>query len=405
MSDSSPKNEPWIISDQDRYDRLRLISWWDQEKLASARIMVVGAGALGNEVLKNLVLLGIGHIYLVDFDKIEVSNLSRSVFFRDSDAGSFKAEVAAGRASELNPECQIHVLCDNVMTEVGLGLIQSCDVVLGCLDNREARLWVNRMCWKACTPWIDGGIQEINGVAKVYQPPNGSCYECTMTANDYRLINLRYSCPLLKQEDIQAGRVPTAPTIASMFGALQVQEVLKLLHDVPTDTGTALVYNGMANQFYKSKLPRNDDCLSHETYQDIVSAQLSNKDTIESLFRFAKSTQTDANESSESKESWTLTLDRDLLKSLDCTSCGTSKKVSRPAMAVNKKEGVCNQCGQDCLPQMTSEVSHDWVAEESLQTTTLQQLGIPAWDILKLENDRGAVVCVRLDADQETYDR
>ena len=60
----------------------------------------------------------------------------------------------------------------NIITEVGLGLFRDVDVVIGCLDNREARLWVNRQCWKVNTPWIDGGIQEINGVVKVFTPPD-----------------------------------------------------------------------------------------------------------------------------------------------------------------------------------------------------------------------------------------
>ena len=121
----------------------------------------------------------------------------------------------------------------NVITDIGLGSFRNVDVVIGCLDNREARLWVNRCCWKVGTPWIDGGIQEISGVVKVFIPPDGACYECGMTENDYRLINLRYSCPLLKREELQAGKVPTAPTIASMIGGLQVQETLKLLHGLP----------------------------------------------------------------------------------------------------------------------------------------------------------------------------
>ncbi len=65
-----------VIDDDDRYSRLRLISWWEQEKLAAAKILVVGAGALGNEVLKNLALLGVGRIYVIDSDKIESSNLN-----------------------------------------------------------------------------------------------------------------------------------------------------------------------------------------------------------------------------------------------------------------------------------------------------------------------------------------
>ncbi|MDP7016576.1 MAG: ThiF family adenylyltransferase, partial [Pirellulaceae bacterium] len=178
--------EEFVIDDDDRYSRLRLIAWWDQERLAKSKILVVGAGALGNEVLKNLALLGIGHIYIVDFDEIEESNLTRSVLFRSRDRGRPKAEAAAAALKDLNPDTQVRSMRANIMTEVGLGLFKEVDVVIGCLDNREARLWVNRSCWKVNTPWIDGGIQEINGVAKVFQPPDGACYECAMTETDYR---------------------------------------------------------------------------------------------------------------------------------------------------------------------------------------------------------------------------
>src|SRR5437588_11469685 len=87
-----------VIDDDDRYGRLRLIPWWRQDRLAAARILVVGAGALGNEVLKNLALLGVGTVYVIDRDVVETSNLSRSVLFRAEDGGRPKAEGAARRA-------------------------------------------------------------------------------------------------------------------------------------------------------------------------------------------------------------------------------------------------------------------------------------------------------------------
>ena len=195
-----------------------------------------------------------------------------------------KATVAASMAGELNPDCQLIAHDADVIHDIGLDIVREMDVVIGCLDNREARLWVNRMCFKANTPWIDGGIQEINGVAKVFRPPAGPCYECTMTENDYRLISLRYSCPMLKQEDIQQGKTPTAPTIASIVGGLQVQEALKLLHELPSAEGSALVFNGVANQFYNTKFALRDDCLSHETFADIESLTLSAHNTSHELF-------------------------------------------------------------------------------------------------------------------------
>src|SRR5689334_23683765 len=96
--------DPLVIDDSDRYGRLRLIPWWRQERLAAAKILVVGAGALGNEVLKNLALVGVGTTYVIDLDDVEPSNLSRSVLFRAEDGGRPKAHVAAKRAGEINPE-------------------------------------------------------------------------------------------------------------------------------------------------------------------------------------------------------------------------------------------------------------------------------------------------------------
>src|SRR5262245_60044954 len=79
---------------EDRFDRFRRIEWWDQAKLDAARVLVVGAGALGNEILKNLALLGVGNVFVADVDTIERSNLSRSILYRESDTGLSKAEVA-----------------------------------------------------------------------------------------------------------------------------------------------------------------------------------------------------------------------------------------------------------------------------------------------------------------------
>ena len=152
--------------------------------------------------MKNLALVGLGTTYLIDLDVVEPSNLSRSVLFRAEDGGQPKAEVAARRARELNPEITIIPMHGNVITDLGLGLFADVDLVIGCLDNREARLWVNRQCWKVGTPWIDAGIQEIQGVVKVFVPPDSACYECAMTERDYQLLNLRYSCPLLSRDEI-----------------------------------------------------------------------------------------------------------------------------------------------------------------------------------------------------------
>jgi len=375
------------IDDEDRYARLRLIGWWDQARLARARVLVVGAGALGNEVLKNLALVGIGNIHVIDFDRIDTSNLSRSVLFRAADAGQPKALVAARALRDLNPEIRVHALTGNVLTDLGLGFFAEMDVVIGCLDNREARLWVNRSCWKVSRPWIDGGIQEISGVIKVYQPPDGSCYECTMTDNDYQLINLRYSCPLLKREDLLAGKVPTAPTISSIIAGWQTQEALKLLHALPVKAGTALIIHGQTNHVYQTQLPRRDDCLSHETYPAPTSLDLcADEHTGQDLFDAVRADWPEAGP-------LTLVLERDLIVRLDCAHCGTSRSILRPLALVRFEEAQC--CGETMRPEMVHLIAED----SPLAREKLRDLSIPAYEWLRLrsaDEDR----CYSLHADR-----
>ena len=215
--------------EEDRYSRLRLIPWWDQEKLKNACILVVGAGAIGNELIKNLALLGIGKILIVDMDKIEQTNLTRSVLFRAGDVGRYKAEVAAERAMELNPDVRAKAFTRNVIDDIGLGLFARVDVALGGLDNREARLAINQSCYKLGKTFIDGAIEALGGFARVFAPP-GPCYECTMTEADWRMINQRKSCALLTHEQMAEGKIPTTPTSSSIIAGVQVQEMLKILH-------------------------------------------------------------------------------------------------------------------------------------------------------------------------------
>ena len=362
------------IDGDDRYARFRLIAWWDQDKLAAARVLVVGAGALGNEVLKNLALLGVGHVTVVDFDEIEESNLTRSVLFRSRDRGRPKVEAAAEALGDINPDTHVRPIEGNIITDVGLGLFAEADVVIGCLDNREARLWINRCCWKVGTPWIDGGIQEISGVAKVFVPPDSACYECAMTQNDYRLISLRYSCPLLRQEDLLAGKVPTAPTISSMIGGLQTQEALKLIHGLPVAAGSAMIFNGAANTFYITKYQRKEDCLSHDVWPPPIDVPVAAADsTARELFESVR-------DHVAGDGPLTIWLERDLVVSIDCAACGTSRRVMRPRQAVAMAEATCPQCGELAQPEMVHTIAEG----SPLAGEKLIDLGIPVYDIVRI---------------------
>lgn len=255
----------------DRYSRLELITWWDQEILKSAKILVVGCGALGNEIVKNLAMLGIGNISVVDMDKVEKSNLTRSILFRKEDEGRSKAEVICERAKEVNEDININYFDGNIFN-FGLGVFKNYDLVIGGLDNREARLFINQSCWKISKPWIDGAIEVLTGVARMFIPQDNVCYECTMSEIDYKLINKRKSCMLLGLDEINQGKIPTTPTIASIIAGVQVQEAIKYLHkrdDLITLNGKGFIFNGGNNDSYIIEYQKNDECPSHYTFDNI----------------------------------------------------------------------------------------------------------------------------------------
>lgn len=259
-----------------------LLSWFKKDKVKNARVLVAGAGALGNEVVKNLALFGIGHIYVCDFDQIEISNLTRSILFREEDAynHAYKAEIVAKRAKEINPQIEVTPIVGNLFSEVGFGLYKAVDVIIGCLDSRIARYQLNRLSMRAGKTWIDGSIENLTGVVKVYTP-GVSCYECGLSREEFNNIMLRTGCADVVRTQTSAGRIATTPISASIIGAMQVQEAMKVIHTeegqpVPFKTlsGKMWRYEGMTNavNVYKYSSWKNN-CPAHERWDNVVRGE------------------------------------------------------------------------------------------------------------------------------------
>ena len=374
MHDSFDTDRLDISLEEDRYDRLRLIPWWDQKRLREARIMVVGAGALGNEIIKNLALLGIGHILITDLDTIEDSNLTRAILFRAADNGCPKAETAAARAVEINPDVNAIGISADVNYDLGLGVFRAMDLVIGALDNREARVTINANCWKLGIPWVDGAIETVQGVARVFTPSDElACYECTMSELDYRLLNLRRSCAMLSSTDVVEGKVPTTPTIASLVGGIQVQEAVKLLHadrELPVLAGRGFVFNGITNDSYVVEYTRRDECPAHDTMGEIVElphgiADLSGAQMLE-LVRGDLGPQANVE------------FERELLIRLQCTACDREYDIFRSLGKVSREEALCQACGEMCDPVL----SHELNGSENYLDRSLGELGLPPYDII-----------------------
>ena len=356
--------------EEDRFSRFRLIPWWDQEKIARTRILLIGAGALGNEILKNLVLLGFRNVVVVDLDRLEVTNLSRAVLCRRTDVGRLKAEAVAAAALELEPELRIQPLALNIVQAGGVGLFDWCDMAIAGLDNREARLWINRCCWLMNRPWIDGAIEGINGVARVFLPGQAPCYECTLGEVDWALLNRRMSCNLLLREAEPAGKVPTTPTISSIIAGIQVQEAVKLLHGLPVLASRGYVFEGLNHTSYVVQYTTNEDCGSHYTIEEVVRLpQRGSGWTLQALHQRACE--------DLASNQVAIEFSRDVISSLECPACGETQELFVPVGAVSSTEGLCPRDGQMRIVRTV----HGYDGRDALGARTLDQLGLPPFDL------------------------
>ncbi len=359
---------------KDRQGTFDFISWWDRDKVRNAKVLVIGAGALGNEVIKNLALMGIGHIFIVDFDKIEAANLSRSVLFREADNNRSKAEIAAARAKSINPDIHVQYLNGDVTTALGLGIFRRMDAIIGCLDNREARLAVNRFCYWMNKPWVDGAIQELLGLMRVFVPGQGACYECTLTEQAIRDLSLRYSCPLLARQNILLGKVPTTPTIASIIGGMQSQEALKIINNMPIEPGKVTHFNGMVNMMHTTAYSPREDCESHWTYGDVTELPARvERTTLDDLLRIA---------CADLGLNAVLELDQELITKLECPNCHTVEEIVRPLSEVTFEAGHCPTCG--ILRE--ASLTHIITGDETFLHRTLASVGVPPLHIIRAHN-------------------
>ena len=357
---------------EDRYSRQRLIPGWDQERLAKARIIVAGAGALGNEVLKNLALLGVGNLLIVDFDRVELSNLSRSVLFHDSDIGQPKASTAARALKRLNPDVCARAIDGDLESDLGLGEIRECDLVLGCVDSIYARWALNRACQKAGRPWIDAGISASVGQISLYVPGQGACYECGMTQQMWSQIHERRSCMLLPRS-LPAATIPATPVIASFTAALQVNEALAWLHARSNlRSGEMVTVSVSPYSLSSCTMNAREDCLAHDEYSpsifvDAVPADLSAAELLNKI-----------------PGGIAIELDFDVIEGWLCSNCGL-----QPAATRLTKTSVlameCPKCRAPRSPQLTHEIG----IADRLAACPLDELGIPARSILRVKTASG----------------
>lgn len=253
---------------QDRYLRHSLVDWFDQAAVRNASILVVGAGATGNETLKNLALLGVGQVHIVDLDRIEVHNLTRSVLFREEDVGLFKADVAAAAIARMNPDTKTSACIGDFWGLLTPKKVTEFDAVFCCVDNYEARLRLNRLCMLAPVDLYNCGIDSRFVSVEQYpfrSQPGLACYECGLPQSAYAHMRERYSCGWLKKRAYEEKKIPTTTITSSVAGALMCSLFLQRTHARSMKGAIRLFFDTITGNSNTVSLPVDDDCFSCQT--------------------------------------------------------------------------------------------------------------------------------------------
>ena len=243
--------------DTDRFDRMKRIDWLDMGNLHEAECLVAGAGALGNEVVKCMLLAGFGRITLADMDEVVTSNLSRCVFFREGDGGRKKAEVVAERASGLYPGSAITPFVSRIQELKDWNF----DIAFGCLDNISARLHVNSHARYHRIPYIDGATDGFRGKVQVVLE-SGPCLECGMNNSHMKLIDKRFSCT--GGGSVFLPKLASEITTTSVIAAIQVREAMKILSGRrELCTKNVMYYDGQSGTTMDLEILEEGGCPNH----------------------------------------------------------------------------------------------------------------------------------------------
>jgi adenylyltransferase/sulfurtransferase len=252
-------------ADLARYSRhlsLREIGIAGQEKLKAAKVLVIGAGGLGSPSILYLAAAGVGTIGIVDFDKVDISNLQRQVLFDTASVGAPKAEMATKRLRELNPDItivphQVELRASNVRD-----IFKNYDIVLDGTDRFATRYLTNDACVILGKPLVSAAIHRFEGQALTYVPNHGPCYRCLFP--EPPTDGLVPNCA-------EAGVLGVLPGV---LGTIQATEAIKLITGIGAPLiGRLLTYDALEMRFDEFKFTRRDDCAVCGTDPNIKEPQ------------------------------------------------------------------------------------------------------------------------------------
>lgn len=328
----------------DRYQRHGLIDWFSQDSLKAGTYAIVGCGAIGNEVAKNLALLGVGNVHLYDFDTIELHNLTRSVLFREDDVGKSKAVVAAQRLEQLDPSINVLAFAGDFWDSMDLSSMRQYAAVFCCVDNFEARIRLNLMCRLSRTNLVNAGIDSRHAMVEVFpftDSPQCACYECNLPSSVYQRIQERYSCGWLKRVAYIERKVPTTIVTSSLAGAHAASVGLRLgSASGQTNRARRIYIDSITGNTTVSELSKNDDCpFCREIDDEILVIKASSAVT------------SDLPNATDSTGQTVLYSSDPILVTAHCVTCApeSPKTIFARASDFDSRLRQCTICGQDSV--------------------------------------------------------
>ena len=360
------------LTSESPYHRQELITWWDQKALLSAKVVVVGAGALGNEIVKTLALVGVGNITIVYMDIIEHTKLARCVFFRRDDELKLKAEVLAREASRMNTDVKTEYFTSPIQ-ELGDAFLLQFDLILAGLDNREARVWLGAAAKRTGKVWIDAAIEGLMGKVQTFVP-DGPCYACTMGDKDWEALTKRLSCKLLGVEEMEGGHAPTNATTSSIIAGIQTQEAIKYL--VGKSDFYALenkVWRMLGEQMatFTSVVEISDDCPFHYDFTELSGTAALPK-TMNELWSIF-----------DQPENAVLSFYDDFITIDQCPGCSDASKFGYKDLM--KKQGTCQSCDITLTVNLSSRVSKS----DDLASASINSNNWPMQTLVEFKSDSG----------------
>ncbi|MHA1149462.1 MAG: HesA/MoeB/ThiF family protein [Promethearchaeota archaeon] len=312
-------SEELTETERELYNRQFRLEGWSQKIVKNSRVLIAGVGGLGCEIAKNLAMLGVGHLDLVDLDIIEHSNLNRQILFAGARMGAAKAVIAAKKLRDINPNITIKGYHSS-LERLNPAIYQAADVVIGGLDSMNARLNLNAQCIRFRKPLIDGGVSGYHGHIYTIFPYENACYgcnplpvgesdemaACTVVGIPRKRIHCAFKgnmafqekynrdpnpknineisfvqkianelvrkhnfLPEFSKDDIVKildRHDPGIITINAVISALQSHETVKVLHylkgkmELGAPIKRYVIFNAMTMMFYHIEKKRNPDC-------------------------------------------------------------------------------------------------------------------------------------------------